>query len=281
MSMFDHWQTQRDLLRPRLKELDSTAEVVHQVRRALLQTEQNALAEMSDDVLRQQAGVLMGCVKQSIGLMEAQIAAQVWVPQKHKASGGKERLFLMLVSGALAAAVALYCSFKGWVLGAALAACALIIGGVAFVWRFSSALPKEDETRVTLRPDVDRLFAVLDGQIRSLDRYVDDFSYLNDQLRSNSSSADEVALHRAADLMEALYECGENERAATEEAANRLLAALGLRAVDYSDKTSRFFNTLPSKSVTRTLSPAILSMQDERLLRRGTAAVRMDNATSH
>ena len=33
-----------------------------QQRHALLQTEQNALAEMTDDVLRQQAGVLMSPV---------------------------------------------------------------------------------------------------------------------------------------------------------------------------------------------------------------------------
>ena len=279
MNIFDHWQTQRDLLRPRLAELTSTSDAVHQIRHALLQTEQNALAEMSDDVLRQQAGVLLNCVKQSVGLLEAQIASQVWVPQKHtKAQSGKERLMLGAAAGALIAALTIYCYLKGWVLGAALAACSLIMSGIAFLWKPAAALPAQDEVRVTLRPDTDRLFAVLDGQIRAVDRYITDFSYLNDQLRSNTDSADEAALHRAADLMEALYECGDEERAPAEDAAHRLLAVLGLQAVNYSVQTSSYFNALPSKTVTRTLSPAILTVQDQRLLRRGTAAVKMDVA---
>jgi len=279
MSVFDHWQLQREALRSRLAEVDSLTDAVYQIRHALLQVEQNALAEMSDDVLRQQAGLLMNGVKQSIGLLEAQIASQVWVPQKQtKDSRGKEKWFLCIAGGLLIAALALYCYVKGWVLGAALALCSLIIGGVAVLWRPVMPVPAQDEARVTLRPDTDRLLAILDGQIRALDRHIADFSCLNDQLRASPDSVDEAVLHRAADLLEALYECGDEEREAAQEAAERLLAVLGLRAVDYSAETSRFFNTLPSKSTTRTLSPAILSAQDERLLRRGTAAVKMDAA---
>ena len=78
--------------------------------------------------------------------------------------------------------------------------------------------------------------------------------------------------------MEALYESDGEDMEGAHEAAKRLLSSLGLQAVDYSNETSRLFNALPSKTVTRTLSPAIVSAQDHQLLRRGTAAVRIDAA---
>ena len=134
----------------------------------------------------------------------------------------------------------------------------------------------QEEARVTFRPDPDRLFAILDGQLRAADRYIKDFACLNDQMKSGTNQTDEAAINRAADLMGVLYECCDEDRAAMQEASDRLLAALGLQAVDYSGETSRFFNALPSKTVTRTISPAIIAVQDQRLLRRGTAAVRMD-----
>ena len=278
MSIQDHWQEQKEVLRPKIADLDTAAEVVQQVRHALLQVEQNALAEFTDDVLRQQAGVLLSGVKQSIGLLEAHMAAQVWVPQKQpKSSLGKERIIPALVAAALVVLLALYCNWKGLLLGTLLAAGALAAGIFAWFWK-PAAPVMQDEARVTFKPDTDRLFAILDGQIRSVDRYVKDFSYLNDQLRSGSNPADDASLSRAADLMEVLYECCEEDRASLEEPSQRLLAALGLQALNYSAETSRFFNALPSKTTTRTLSPAIVSVQDQRLLRRGTAAVRMDVA---
>ena len=52
----------------------------------------------------------------------------------------------------------------------------------------------------------------------------------------------------------------------------------GLGALDYTEENRRLFNALPSKSETRTLSHDIVSLEDRRLLRRGTAAVRTDAA---
>ena len=82
----------------------------------------------------------------------------------------------------------------------------------------------------------------------------------------------------AADLMEALYECEGEVPEAAGEAARKMLAVMGLTALDYTEENRRLFNALPSKSETRTLSPAIVSLEDRRLLRRGTAAVRTDAA---
>ena len=274
MTIFEHWQTQKKSLRTRIQDAPTVADVVYQVRHALLQTEQNALSEMSDDVLRQQSGVLFSCVKTSIGLMEANIASQVWVPQKHTSrKPASSRPALGFAAGALLLLLTLYCYMKGLVLGVVLSLCSLILGGFAFLYRPVPAQSAQDEMRITLRPDVDRLFSILDGQMRSIDRYVNDFSYLNDQLRCGTATADDASLSRAADLMEALYECDEAERAPAEEAARKLLASMGFSALDYSKENSRLFNALPSKTITRTLSPAIVSVQDQRLLRRGTAAV--------
>ena len=58
-NVFDHWQAQKPALRAALEEQTDPAGAADRVRHALLQTEQNALAEMTDEVLRQQAGVLM------------------------------------------------------------------------------------------------------------------------------------------------------------------------------------------------------------------------------
>lgn len=271
MTIFEHWQAQKDALQSRIQHHSAVADVAYQVRHTILQTEQNALSEMSDDILRQQCGVLFSCLKTSIGLMEASDASQICLPQK-SSKVTKQRLIPGLISWGLLLLLALYCYEKGLLVGAFLALCSLALGVFSLLRK--SEPPLQTETHITLNTDIDRLFSILDGQMRSIDRYIHDFSYLNDHLRCGNSIADDASLSHAADLFEALYECNEEERTPAEEAAKRLLASMGLRVVDYSTDTSRLFNTLPSKSTTRTLSPAIVSAQDQHLLRRGTAAVR-------
>lgn len=275
MSIFEHWEAQKETLRQKLLEQPDMAGVVYQVRHAIAQTEQNALAEFSDDVLRQQAGVMLGTLKTSIGLMEAHIATQVWVPQKQAAKPKAPReIWIALL---LLAALIAYCSLKGFWLGAAIGACSLIMAFVSILGRKEKA-EATDEVRITLKPDADRLFIILDGQMRAIDRAVNDFAYLNEQLQRGTDGADPSSIARAADLMEALYEYEGDEHSDMKAAASRLLASIGLCAMEYSEETSRYFNALPSKNTTRTLSPAILSVKDHHLLRRGTAAVSMDAA---
>lgn len=278
MSIFEHWQKQKSVLELSLTGQTDMAGVVYQVRHAILQVEQNALAEMTDDVLRQQAGILFSSIKNSVGLMEAHIATQVWVPQKQRSSR-REPFSLRIIAAAMLAALVVYCYVKGLWLGCILTVCSLILGLVSSL-HSSKVSFVQDETRITLKPDPDRMFAILDGQMKAIDRYVNDFSYLNDQQRSGTEGADPAALSCAADLLEALYEYDEEEREPAEDAARRLLSSMGLCAVDYSCETSRLFNALPSKNITRTLSPAIISAHDRSLLRRGTAAVKMEAVTA-
>lgn len=278
MNVFAHWQTQRDPLRQRLHSVSDLGQAVSHVRHALLQTEQNALAEIPDDVLRQQTGLLFACLKSSANLLEVRVASQVWIPQKQPGVQKKRRLLPLFLFFVLL--LPLFISFyqKGQWLSFSLCAASLACALWALVPRGKAPLPLQDEVRVTLKPDPDALLAALDEQMRSIDRQINDFVYLNEQLRGNTECADGVSLSRAADLLEALYECDPEQRTAAEASARALLASLGLQAVDYTEENSRLFNALPSKTETRTLSPAIVSAEDHRLLKRGVAAVRIGAA---
>lgn len=278
-NVFDHWQAQKPALRTALEEQTDLAGAADQVRHALLQTEQNALAEMTDDVLRQQAGLLMSLLKTSVGLVDCQASAQVWTPRR-QADKPATRAGIALWSAALLIQLVLggYCYLKGLTPGWLFALAALLVGAWALVRERRRPPMPEDELRVILKPDVERLLALMDRQMRAIDRSLNDLAYLNEQLRGGPQTADASTLARAADLMEALYECDGEVREAAGEAARRMLAGMGLGALDYTEENRRLFNALPSKSETRTLSPAIVSLEDRRLLRRGTAAVRTDAA---
>lgn len=275
MTIYEHWLSQKEKLPPVLQQTDLSG-LIYQVRHAILQTEQNALAEMQDDILRQQAGVLFGCIKNSVGFVDANIAVQTWLPQKDPPKSARK---LPLIFLTLLLLLAICCALSSqWFLFLLTIAASASGIGTFFVSKHVHRADVADEFRITLNPDTDKLCAVLDGQFRALDRYLNDFVYLNEQLRGSSDCTDPAAVSRAADLMEALYERDESERTAVDEAAKKMLESLGLRALDYSDESSRFFNALPSKQVTRTLAPAIFSIKDQRLLRRGTAAVKIDAA---
>lgn len=279
MSMDQFWQEQRKSLRSAITDRMSTSEVLYQVRHALLQTEQNALAELDDDVLRQQAGVLMSCLKGSLGLLEAHTAGQIWVAQKSEKNASAAVSLWRCAAGALAL-LAVYCGLNAEWIAMALAIAGLGLGIAALIRerKNASAILPRDEVQATVSIDVERMLNVLDSQMRAMDRCLTDFAYLNEQARGSADSADSITLSRAVDLIEALYDCDEEGRAPAEEAARQLLSRLGLQALDYSEENSRLFNTLPSKNITRTLSPAIVSADDQKLLRRGTAAVCIDAA---
>lgn len=275
MSVFECWEEQRESLRAALKDQTGAADQVYAIRHALMQTEQNTLAQQSDEVLRQQIGVLFSLVKGSVGFLETPAAATAWVAQSRKAEKHGGKAWLVLLAALLMIFSGLCCYFRGVVLGWISALAALIAGSAALLSeRRKSRLPAgHEEVRVTLQPDVDRLLAVLDGQLRAIDRCANDFAYLNDSLRGREQGSSATA-ERLADLMEAVYEMDGDERDEMTGAAEGLLNGLGFRAVEYSEENSRLFTVLPSKNETRTLSPAIVSAEDFRLIRRGTAAVR-------
>ena len=273
MNVFEHWQTQKEGLRTILAEQPDAPSAVYQVRHAIAQTEQNALAEMHDDVLRQQAGVLMSCIKQSVGFIEAQFASQVWVPRSMKNAVKKPAYLYWIAAAAQGIGCILCYDAEQWGLLVLLLA-VLGLGLWQYVTEKKTLETPESTCKVTLTPDIDCIFTLLDDQMRAVDRYLNDFGYLNDQLRCGAECSDTVVLARASDLMEALYDVADEERETIEEAACRLLEGMGMRAVEYSEENRRLFNALPSKSMTRTLSPAIVSIKDDKLLKRGTAAVR-------
>lgn len=270
MSVYEHWEACKPALRAQLEASDSLSDAAYAVRHALMQVEQNALAAMDDGVLRQQAGVLLGLVKGDCALLTAQASSQVWVPQRHGDKPSRRGLGLWSAPVLVLLALAGYCFLKGLTLGWIAALAALATGAWALLRGMRRPQEAGDEIRVTLHADASRLLPVLDAQIEAVDRSLEDLSCLNSQLRGGTEKSDAATLSRAADLMEALCGCDPEAR----EAAGRLLAELGLGALDYSEENRRLFNALPSKTETRTLAPAIVSLEDQRLLRRGTAAVR-------
>lgn len=277
MSLLNHWQQQKETLRQALSQQTDLSGAVYQLRHALLQTEQNALAEMDDDVLRQQAGVLLSFLKTSLGLLETPFTSQTWVakPVADKAIGKRREnwpLWLICVLANMLCGV--LCYFAGSTLGWLASLLALGVSLYIFLRRMPSAVAAQDEVRVSIRPDPDRMIGLMDGQLRAADRALNDLEYLNDQLRGSADAGDTTVLSHVSDLMETLYEWDESMRLPVMEAAARLLDGMGLIVIEYSDETRKLFSALPSKTETRTLSPAILSKQDRKLLRRGTAVVK-------
>ena len=273
MSLMQYWQHERHSLASALTPQTSAAGAVSLVRHALLQTEQNALAAMDDDVLRQQASVLISSLKSSLQLLQAHSAGHVWVAKKQEYSPSLPTLWI--AAAAPLALLLLWCWWKSFLLPAVLTCTCAVLGMFALFQERKAAgcAASNDELKITVGVQPERLLQILDSQLTAIDRYLEDFAYLNAQARGAADHADPILLSRAADLMEALYEYDETERECAEDSACKLLEQLGMMTVSYAKETSRLFTTLPSKSTTRTLSPAIVSAQDQRLLRRGTAAV--------
>ena len=278
-NIFDHWQAQKPALCAALKEQTDLPGAADCVRHALLQTEQNVLAEMGDDVLRQQAGVLMSLLKTSVGLVDCQASAQVWTPRR-QADKPAARGGIALWGAALVMQLALggYCYLKGLTLGWLFALAALVVGAGALVRERRRPPAQEDEVRVVLKPDVERLLTLMDRQLRAIDRSLNDLAYLNDQLRGGPQAADaaHAGARRRSDggALRMRRRSPRNSRRGRTKAAGRS----GPERPGLYRGKRRLFNALPSKSETRTLSPAIVSLEDRRLLRRGTAAVRTDAA---
>lgn len=277
MSAHQCWLAQRERLRESLRTTGDTSGAAYLTRHALAQVEQNAMAEQSDDLLRQQTGILFSCCKTSLNLLDISVTTKVWVAQTlaQKPKKGFATWALLLVC-ALQIAVLLYAYVSHlWLLcvppGATLIA--TIIGWVSLSRAKKLEEPTEDRLKVTAKPDTEKLFAAIDAQMKAIDRYINDFAYLNEQNAMQNGPADVQSTALLAGLMQAVYECEGDGRDEAVSAAERLLDSAGVHAVVYSSTDAHLFNVLPSITETRTLVPALLSQKDGALLYRGTAAV--------
>lgn len=278
MGAYQCWVAQREHLREGLATTGDAAGAAYLTRHTLSQVEQNAMAEQTDDLLRQQLGILFSCVKTSLNLLDISVTARVWVAQETDPKARKRAWAWLLVLGlgALAACgVFAYLSAQWALLTGLIAAVALGATGFLLhgrVLRQQSAID-DDRVKVTAKPDAEKLFQAIDAQMRAIDRYMNDFAYLNEQTALTSGAPDHRNIAALAELMQAVYEAeGEAGDEAT-VAAERLLGGMGVLAVRYAPQEQRLFTVLPSISETRTLAPALVSAKDGALLLRGTAAV--------
>ena len=278
MTALECWKEQRAELLSTLNEQTEIGDVVYAARHAILQTEQNTLASQNDDVLRQQMGILFAMLKNSVALLNVPVASMAWAAVSRKEEKNRQPgLPFLLCALALLIAAFLWCYAKGDLLGWLLPLAALITGASALfinsrAQRKAARQPKEP-LRTTQTVNAEQLIGAIEAQMVMIDRCATDFAYLNKSLRTPAGGSVWQNLDAVSELLETIYAYDDELRQQAEEAMQQLLTEMGLEAVDYSAESEKLFTQLPSKTMTRTLCPALLSAEDHRLLRRGTAVV--------
>lgn len=284
MSAYLCWCAQRDALRESLKTADAASAAASLTRHTLAQVEQNAMAEQTDDLLRQQTGILFSCVKMSLNLLDISVTTKVWVAQS--LSQKPKRNPVGALALALACVLLALVCWLAYTRGEVLVWAPLLLALVAlgFGWAVLSQKRKtetipDDRLRVTAIPDADKLFPAIDAQMKAIDRFINDFVFLNEQSALMRRTPDQEQIALLADLLEAAQSLNSEESADVASAAELLLQSYGVRAEFYQPSQAGLFSILPSVSETRTLVPALLSLEDGSLLRRGTAAVLLPATT--
>lgn len=279
MGAYEAWCAQKHKLRQSIQEGQDGGGIAYAVRHALAQVEQSTMAQQGDDLLRQQTGILFSCCKTSASLLDVSVATTAWLPQRQQ-TVKKSPLtgVLWALAAVLQGAVGLYGYAKGlWMLWIPMAAAVAAAMGALLLGKRKR--PKEEppgQVKVTLRPDEEKLFRVLDAQTQAIDRYINDFAYLNEQHAAQEAAPEGKMLSRVADMLEALWEYDDGTGEAAQAAAERMLDSMGLAAASYTPENGHLFTVLPSRDQTKTLVPAIVAKDDRRLLRRGVAAVKME-----
>lgn len=281
MGAYDCWCAQKPKLREKIKDCTDAGSIAYAVRHALAQVEQTTMAEQTDDLLRQQLGILFSGAKTSAQLLDVSVATKVWALQSQRVEKRGKAKALWVIAALVQIAAGLYAYamslWIAWVL-MAVALVVAIVAQIASSRKMEKSGGEEDAIKVTIRVDEGKLFHALDVQMQAIDRHVNDFAYLNEQALGLHAVPDGKIVSLVADMLEALYESDEESGEAAKEAADRMLSGLGLAAAAYSSSNQALFTVLPSKAITRTMIPAIMAAADGRLLRRGVAAVQMDEA---
>ena len=279
MGAYEHWLKSQPKLMERIGEVSGQEEMAYAVRHALAQVEQNTMAEQEDDLLRQQLGILFSCCKTAVNLLSISVLPKVWMAETQPSKRNKAQTMLWIVAGCLQGAVGFYCYTMQLTLVWMMLIASLALGGVAvFLWK--KAQKKEsfaDRYKVTMSPDVSKLSHAIDVQMQAIDRYMNDFIYLNEQQGSLPKLPDHKMLEHISNMMEALYACGGGATEAR-EAAGKMLAQFGINEIEYTKEHERLFTMLPSKTVTRTIVPALVASESFELLHLGVAAVQQPDS---
>ncbi len=278
MTALECWQQQRTELERALEGQQEISGIIYTARHAILQTEQNTLASQSDDILRQQMGVLFALLKNSLSLLNVSVTETAWAPVSLRREKKLSKGFPFLLAAALLMLAAgllnyLQKDLLGWLLPLAATAAAIAGLWIGSISTQKAADKFQPKLRTTCQVNTEQLLGAIEAQIVMIDRCAQDFAYLNHSLRTPTGGTGWQNLEAVSELLETIYSYDDDLRQQAEEAMGQLLVEMGLEAVDYSQESEKLFTQLPSKNMTRTLCPALLSAEDHRLLRRGTAVV--------
>lgn len=273
--IWQHWQAPREALKQKLAVREDVSKVLYETRHALLQTEQNAMAEASDDITRQQIGLLFKTLTDGLVFLSVPTTVQTWhleVPQTVSRKPAVQQRLLYAILCAVQVLMALYCINQHlWLLLIPMLGCVVFCGWMAFQ-KNTPATPQEaltPDAHVLL--DSENLLSLLDEQIRELDRLLADIEVLNEQLRGDPACTDQNTMNRFSELMEALYNGEDDASGDVIHTAEMILADMGVVLQNYSKEQSRYFSVLPTLNKARTIRPALISQKDGTLLCRGLA----------
>ena len=278
MTALECWQQQRAELKRDLEGQKEISGIIYAARHAILQTEQNTLASQSDDILRQQMGVLFALLKNNLSLLNVNVTQTAWAHVSRKKERKLSKGFpLLLAAGLIMLGTGLILYYQKNLPGCLLVLAATIAGIAGLVLNSLGTRKQTDRLQenlhTTCQVDAEQLIGAIEAQIVMIDRCAQDFAYLNQSLRAPTGGGGWQNLEAVSELLETIYSYDDDLRQQAEESMRQLLVEMGLEAVDYSLESEKLFTQLPSKNMTRTLCPALLSAEDHRLLRRGTAVV--------
>ena len=267
MDIAEMWSLRRSALERELATESGASGMMRKARHVFSQMEQELLAGYTDDAARQRVGVLTGVFKHSLDLIT--LPQSVRDVSEKTVSSPAEKL---LPAGAACgiAVTLLYGLYRNdRALEILCAVLLLALGILMLVSRRKTKLP---ENRYETCPDTAAFLRQLDSQISLLSRSLQDLDVLDRSLQTGDP-ARAPSLSGISGMLETVSQMDEEDRRALGADLDRLLNAIDLKAVEYSLENAGLFDLLPSKNITRTLSPALLDAREGTLLRRGTAAV--------
>jgi len=278
MSVVDTWDGCRSALAAQLRTDTGFSHAARQIRLTLERIQHETMIGQKDANLRQQIGILFSILKASCDMMQASGTPKLWISgetEKEKRKFSARILFVILFVGFIIAA-GIICFYRKDIVTVLLIAFAVVS---LLAYAVANMLKKKKhekqvkplQYKIELQSDVDKIIAFFDKLFPTMDRYIQELSYLNMHNSRQTSEIDAELLDLCAQMLEA-RRTGNNALAFQAlQDVEQYLRHLGIEILEFSRSSQRYFQVLPAKEGERTICPALL--KDGKILRAGVAAV--------